>query len=132
MQVDRLSQITLTALVAGLVVFGLLTVGGPGKGRMEKRDETRWSDLQELSAYIRCVADTDGETLPGSLDPAVGTCQRDLRLEDPFNGAPYNYARVSDTAYRLCAGFEDPDWLVETGGAVIDRATGCVQFTYTP
>lgn len=131
MRIDRLAQIALAVLVAALVVFGLLTVGGPGKGRVEKRDATRLEDLQQISIYIRCVADTQGETLPVSL--ALGdTCQRDLRLSDPFTGAPYAYERVSDTAYRLCAGFEDPDWLIETRRADLDRATGCIQFTYTP
>ncbi|MBR9652184.1 hypothetical protein [Thalassovita aquimarina] len=131
MQADRLAQTALAALVAGLVVFGLLTVGGPGKGRIEKRDDTRMSDLLVLSSYVRCVADTQGKTLPASLAP-VDTCQRDLRLTDPYTDTPYRYERVSDTAYRLCAGFEDPDWIIETRGADIDRATGCLQYTYTP
>jgi hypothetical protein len=131
MRADRLAQVALAALVAGLVVFGLLTVGGPGKGRMEKRDATRLSDLSDLNFYVRCVANTQGKSLPASLAP-VETCQRELRLADPFTGAPYRYERVSATAYRLCAGFEDPDWVIEARNADLDRATGCLQFTYTP
>ncbi|MYM56103.1 hypothetical protein [Thalassovita mangrovi] len=131
MQADKIAQTALAALVAGLIVFGLLTVGGPGKGRMEKRDGTRLSDLQSLSIFVRCVADTQDKTLPDTLAP-VDTCQRDLRLADPYTGEDYRYERVSDTAYRLCAEFEDPDWIIETRAASLDRATGCLQYTYTP
>ncbi|WP_212524921.1 hypothetical protein [Actibacterium sp. MT2.3-13A] len=131
MRTDRLAQIALAALVAALVVFGLLTVGGPGKGRMERRDATRLSDLQDLGQYVRCVANTQDKTLPAGLAP-VETCQRELRLADPFTGAPYLYQRVSDTAYRLCAGFEDTGWVAEARERDLDPATGCLQFTYTP
>ena len=131
MRADRVAEITLAALVAGLVIVGVLTVGGPGKGRLEKRDSTRLSDLRAISQYVYCVASTQDRVLPGSLAP-VKTCQRDLRLNDPFTDTLYRYERVSDTAFRLCAGFEDPDWAIKNGGADLDRATGCLQYTYRP
>ncbi|MDX1781955.1 MAG: hypothetical protein R3256_11625 [Thalassovita sp.] len=131
MRADRAVQVALALLVAGLVILGLFTVGGPGKGRLEMRDATRLSDLREISQYVYCVANTQDRVLPGSLAP-VQTCQRDLRLADPFTDTSYRYEPVSDTAFRLCAGFEDPDWVIENGGADLDRATGCLQYTYRP
>jgi len=131
MPADRLPLIALAALVAALVALGLLTVGGPGAGRMEKRDEIRLSDLSEISGYVRCVADAEGKSLPDALTPMT-TCQRDLRLTDPYTDAPYRYDRVSDTSFRLCAGFENPDWVIEVRNAELDPETGCLQYSYTP
>lgn len=131
MQAERLPLIALAALVAGLVALGLLAVGGPGAGRMEKRDDARLSDLQEISQYVRCVADAQGKVLPEALDPMT-TCQRDLRRTDPFTDAPYRYERVSDTSYRLCAGFEGAERMSRNIAARLDPETGCLQFSYTP
>ena len=131
MRPDRLAPVALGALVAALIVFGLRSVGGPGKGRQEQRDTTRLQDLRDLRTYVVCVANTQDKTLPTGLVP-VETCQREIRLADPFTGAPYLYERVSDTAFRLCATFEDPDWIIAFRAADLDRGTGCLQFTYTP
>ena len=60
------------------------------------------------------------------------TCGGDRRFEDPYTGAPYRYERVTDTAFRLCAGFGNVARLNGIRAAEIGPATGCLQFTYTP
>lgn len=118
-------------LAAVLVIAGLATVGGPGQGRLERRDETRLSDLQRLASYVRCVADTQQQTLPDALRP-VETCTAQVRFDDPYTGMAYRYEKVTGTAFRLCAGFEDADSLNDGRWGEVEPATGCIQHTYTP
>jgi hypothetical protein len=131
MRAERIARVALGALVAGLVVAGLVSVGGPGAARTERQDDTRLDDLQRLASYVRCVADTQDRTLPGALRP-VETCEGGQRFEDPYTGAPYRYEKVTDTAFRLCAGFGNAARLNAIRAAEIDPATGCLQVTYTP
>lgn len=131
MKADRLALAGLVLVALGLVAAGLLTVGGPGAGRSEQRDRTRLGDVERLGNYVACVADTNGGVLPDALRP-VGTCAGGERFEDPFDGTPYTYEKLSDTAYRLCAAFEDPGRLDREGWARLDSASGCIQFTYAP
>jgi len=131
MRAETIAGIALGLLAAALVVAGLATVGGPGQGRIERRDETRLSDLQRLATYVRCVADTQQQSLPDALRP-VETCQAEMRFDDPYSGTAYRYEKLTDTAFRLCARFEETDWLNDVRRGEIDPATGCMQFTYTP
>lgn len=132
MRAERIGQAGLVVLALGLVVAGLATVGGPGKGRTEAQDRTRLSDLQNLSHYVDCVADAQGKRLPETLE-TVESCKRELRFADPFTGETYRYERVSDTAFRVCARFADPEGL--PGGwsdPFLDAETGCLLHPYRP
>lgn len=126
---DAFPQIALVVLVALVIVVGLITVGGPGAGREERRDRARMSDLRDLSRHTICIAQVQGGNLPEALVEDA-SCTAEKRLNDPFTDAPYIYTRVSDIAYRLCADFEAPERL--TGNSKLDRETGCVQFNYAP
>ncbi|GAA0291185.1 hypothetical protein [Rhodovulum strictum] len=129
MRAEGLARALLAILVVGLVGLGLLATGGPGKGRMEKRDATRLADLQGLADLAHCLARTGD--LPETLAPS-DACPRDIRLADPFTGAPYRYERLPEGAFRLCAGFEDAEWLRDTRRSDLDPATGCVVFPHRP
>jgi hypothetical protein len=131
MRGETFARIALGALAAGLVVAGLLAVGGPGTARVERRDDVRLDDIQRLADYVRCVADTQDRTLPEALRP-VETCQGGQRFEDPFSGTPYRYEKITETAFRLCAGFEDIAGINDVRRSGLDPATGCLQVTYTP
>ncbi|WP_372602631.1 hypothetical protein [Actibacterium sp.] len=130
MRTSTVVQIGIAALVGALVVAGLATVGGPMKGRTEKRDQTRLSDLREISTFVRCVADTQAKTLPDTLAP-FEACRRELRIGDPYTGTPYRYEKVSDTAYQVCADFEDLPWMIENVDRSLDPETGCLSYSYT-
>ena len=131
MRGETAAQIALGLLAAGLVAAGLLAVGGPGTARIERQDDVRLEDLRRLGDYVRCVADTQDRKLPEALRP-VETCEGDQRFEDPHSGAAYRYEKVTDTAFRLCADFEDIPRLNGLRSGGIDPETGCLQFTYTP
>lgn len=129
MRPEAAARIALAVLVVGLVGIGLAVTGGPGKGRVERRDQTRLWDLNQLRDYVFCIAESRGNVLPDTLEP-VEICRRDIRLSDPFTGAPYRYEKVSPTSFRLCAVFEDPDWVTDNLGASLDRDTGCLHFAH--
>jgi len=129
MRPETLARTLLAILVVGLVGLGLLATGGPGKGRMEKRDVTRLTDLQALADLAYCLAGTGD--LPAALVPG-DACPREIRLADPFTGTPYRYERLAGGAFRLCAGFEDAEWLRGTRRGDLDPATGCVVFPHRP
>lgn len=131
MRSETLAQIALATLVLGLVVLGLVATGGPGKGRMERRDETRLSDLNLLRSHVLCVAESRGDVLPDRLEP-LETCRHDIRFADPFTGEPYRYERLSPTAFRLCATFEDPASVHDWRDDALDKETGCLHQTFDP
>ena len=132
MRAERFGQAGLVLLALGLVVLGLATVGGPGKGRTESQDRTRLSDLQTLSAYVECVAEAQGRRLPETLD-TVEACKFQTRLSDPFTAEAYRYERVSATAFRVCARFADLEGLPAVWQVPhFDRESGCILHPYRP
>jgi hypothetical protein len=122
----------IAGVVAAVVGLGLSVTGGPGAGRMAKRDQERLSDLLNLVQFIHCRADAASGILPDRLDPDPA-CNVDIRLSDPFTGFAYSYARTGDTGFRICAGFEQPQALTEIhlDDASFERSTGCVVGTHT-
>ncbi|WP_198666059.1 DUF5671 domain-containing protein [Tropicimonas sp. IMCC34043] len=121
----------LALLVVPLAILGLVATGGPGKGRIERRDEARIRDLATFSVYANCVAQTHGGTLPETLgiDP---DCQWDVRFADPFSNAPYRYKRLSASAYQVCGDFEDAAWVADLAPPDFDTETGCIHASYRP
>ena len=123
-----LPQFLLGAGVVAALAAGFRLIGGPEAARMENRDHKRISDLHSLQAHVTCLAKTKGNILPQVLDET-----RDCpapRLTDRFTDAPYRYARLSETAYEICAEFELPDRLRHSRR--FDAETGCLHGTYTP
>lgn len=131
MQNNSLAQIALAVLVTGAIVGGLLTVGGPGQGRMERRDSTRLQDLRGLGRYVICLAKHNNDTLPDNLSEAA-FCPGNDRLGDPFTGAPYAYERLGSNSFRVCTSFEAPDRIEYYDMGNFDPATGCYTHVYYP
>lgn len=131
MRPEAFARIALAVLVVGLVALGLVVVGGPGRGRMESRDETRLSDLHRVRTYVICVAKSGGGVLPDRLE-RLEICQQDIRFADPFTGEPYRYERLSPTAFRLCATFEDPERIQDRRWDALAKETGCLHETFDP
>jgi len=119
------------ALALTAIVAGLLSVGGPGSARMDERDAERVRDLQELRYFVECIAASTDGTVPDSLDGS-DICTRDLNRADPLTDTYYSYERLSDTAYRLCADFENPARAAEYFAIPLDSESGCVTWAYTP
>lgn len=129
MQTEDLAKIGFGVVVVLAIIGGIATVGGPATGRMEKRDQARISDLNELRNYVTCVARARDKTLPDSLD-GNSECKRNLNRTDPFDGTPYVYRKLSDTSYELCANFERPEALSRWQGQNLHSETGCLRYEY--
>lgn len=97
----RPPMIALMSLILIAIVAALWTIGGPSQARAERRDMTRWQDLQTLARHMDCLL-LDGKTISG----ASATCPGQPRAEDPFTGTAYVVEQVTDQHITLCAGFE--------------------------
>lgn len=104
---SKLVGIIATVLVAALVVAGLFAVGSPGTARQLRADEQRRQDLMELHFELAQYVFDEG-SLPDSLE--------DLNLfnryagsfdprRDPETGEFYEYTKLSDSEYEVCAVF---------------------------
>lgn len=99
-----------TALVVGLVIAGLVAVGSPATARKYKFDQERRNRISQLNYVLASYIREEGE-LPRSLE-AISQQQMaqsgygsDLR-RDPRTGEPFEYRRLSDREYEVCATFE--------------------------
>jgi hypothetical protein len=105
----RLVGIVASVAVAALVVAGLFAVGSPATARKFKADQRRVEQLEELHrALVRHFAD-EGE-LPDSLRALNNTVFEsyggvDPRF-DPETGKTFEYRKVSDREYEVCARFD--------------------------
>jgi hypothetical protein len=123
MESNRTTVLLAAIAIAGAIVAGVWTVGGPAQGAAERRDNTRIDDLRRLSRLVDCEARSEGR-LPARLE-ASAACGSTANLADPYTGAPYRYEIVTPTSYRICADFETAVGLFyyDTG---FDAATGCL------
>ena len=110
--------ITLASILTlATVAYGIFLAGSPMKGRFERFDELRLSDLRAIHAEI--LNDVYGmnhysietpvkelpQPLPLSLEQVSMNAQyQKLRISDPDTGVPYEYI-VKGTTYQLCASF---------------------------
>ncbi len=128
----RASPNLAAVLIAGLgmlvVTLALTFTGGPGQGRMERRDETRLQDLQLIASQVECLALAAEGQLPAGPGPTP-LCPADPRVTDPYTGTPYRYEILSADAFRLCADFEtDLAARMPWNPVDVDAEAGCLHF----
>jgi|GEM_PF-4376238 hypothetical protein len=118
-------QLSLTMLVISIVIAGLITVGGPEAGRVEKRDDQRYRELQDVRRQLDCLARAGGESLPAEIIETE-TCSSALSEGALLLSEGYRYLPQDDGNYLLCATFEDIDKLrqrylrgeIDSGGCI--------------
>ena len=99
------------ALVCGTLVAALMSVGGPGHARMEKRDAQRAQDLLALGEFYRCTLPAGADTETG-VAPSPKHCsgkQQAPTAKDPLTGQPYEMTRKGERGFEVCATFELED-----------------------
>ena len=94
------AMISLVSVVAA-VIAGFWLLGSPSQQRLIALDGDRIRDLQ---AIAREIQDFPGEdSVPPESLPAPRNGFNDFR--DPVTDEPYEYRRLSETHYELCATF---------------------------
>lgn len=94
------------ALVIGVVVYGIVLSGSPAKQRSLQFDQTRVSDLQQISFAVDEYWERNTQ-LPESLEDLRDQRYTYVRsATDPRTGELYEYRMVSEKSYELCAVFE--------------------------
>jgi hypothetical protein len=86
-------------IVVLIVAVAFATIGPPGRARSEALDQQRVSDLGDTAADLHEDYGGAGASLPATLSRP--------RL-DPVTDVPYEYRRLGDERYELCAVFELP------------------------
>ncbi|TSC60385.1 MAG: hypothetical protein LiPW15_263 [Parcubacteria group bacterium LiPW_15] len=91
-------------LVAIVIIFGLWSIGGPGAAKMQRMDDQRISDLQNLQSQI--IYYWQGkQKLPATLEGLVDSTRGVYVPVDPETGAAYSYKTTGDLSFELCAKF---------------------------
>jgi uncharacterized protein YjeT (DUF2065 family) len=119
------------AIAVIAVVAGFISVGGPQAARQTRQDATRLGDLNDIRSFVECVARATDQSVPESLE-GQDICNWEVPFRDPYSDVPYGYEKLSDTAYRLCAGFENPQRMATRYALPMDIETGCITWTFQP
>ena len=93
------------AVVAGAaIIVGVISVGGPETGRLERLDAERVEDLRGIMRAMDRFW-TDHERLPATLDELAEYPRVRVDTLDPGSEEPYGYRIVDEDTYELCAVF---------------------------
>lgn len=87
-------------VIAGAIATGLNMTGGPAHQRLIRLDETRIRDLDMLTERLRIRYQRD-KNIPTSLQELDGSLPK-----DPTSHANYDYRRMNDKTFKLCARFD--------------------------
>jgi len=104
--------IAATIVVTFAIVWGFVVAGSPATRRLERLDEQRLQDLQNIASEIQSmVINSDKkrelkEPLPKTLDEVAQRARASrVNSHDPQTGEPYRYTIKNETTYELCATF---------------------------
>jgi hypothetical protein len=101
---------TTALVVAGIVVFaaivtGIIMVGTPTEGRLERLDARRVQDLKGIMQATDSVW-ARSQRLPASLQELADDPRLNVQIIDPGSGEQYEYTVVGEDSYELCATFD--------------------------
>lgn len=91
---------TIIVVGAAIVVGGLL-IGTPGQQRLQKFDEKRVSDLQQIEYAV-----SDHLRQNTALPAALSDVKYMTMPTDPETGAAYTYTPTGEKTFELCAVFD--------------------------
>ena len=98
---DRAFAAVATAAVVAAIAAGFWVLGTPGRQREIAADRQRSQDLMAIAQRLpdQYPADDDNFELPATLDATeLG--------HDPLTNQPYEYGRLGDRTFELCATFD--------------------------
>lgn len=92
-----------TALILFSIVWGFSVLGSPRTQQLIKYDTQKVSDLQNISNQINNYYSNKG-VLPNSFDE-LKTIYYSFSTVDSQTQKPYEYKKLSETTYNICAEF---------------------------
>lgn len=95
----------LAVAAIGAVGGGFLLVGSPEEARLQRLDDRRVSDLQQIQRAVS-LQWTRTRHLPESIDAAVRETSAAEPLRDPTAQVPYDYRVLDGANYEVCATFD--------------------------
>jgi hypothetical protein len=98
---DRAFAAVATVAVGLAIAAGFWVLGTPGRQREIAADRQRLQDVAAIAQRLhdQYIADNDSFELPATLEAI------DLR-NDPLTNQPYEYQKVGDRTFELCATFD--------------------------
>ncbi len=118
------------AVILFSIVWGFSVLGSPRTQQLLKYDKQKVSHLQNLNIQIQQYYDIKG-FLPQTIDD-LSTGGYSFTKNDSQTGKPYEYVKLSETEYNLCAVF-NKDLAEDTKGDVYpnrDYGYGNIFWTY--
>jgi hypothetical protein len=94
-----------TTAVAASIVAGVILVGTPESGRLERLDTDRVEHLQGIMRAIDRFGDEDGR-LPDTLEELANDPRAAVDILDPESLESYEYRVLDESTYELCAVFD--------------------------
>ena len=120
MRREQIATAGIGLLAALLVGAGLMVVGGPEQGRIERRDAKRMVALRIYSDCLTHIPAADLANVPNEH------CQ-DRSLTGVAGDEALRFELIGSKEIRVCARFEYPDRQLTYGiKGDFDAATGCL------
>ena len=94
-----------TAVVVVSIVAGVIMIGSPVEGRLQRLDSGRISDFRGVMSASDLFWSRN-ERLPESLSKLAEDPRTSNNTVDPGTAEPYEYRAVGDDTYELCATFD--------------------------
>ena len=105
MSIGRIAALVSSLVVLIAIIAGFIVAGSPSERRLERLDERRVSDLQQLSRALD-VYWSEHQELPENLLDLLDGRRLAVLPVDPVSRLPYAYQPLSPDHYRLCAQFD--------------------------
>jgi len=102
---ERILAVAATVVIVAAVIAGLLLTESPLTARAERFDTERLRDLNTVANVLDDYY-WQHHVIPEDLSIFATEYDFEHSSTDPRTGEPYEFERVSDLSYRLCATFE--------------------------
>jgi type II secretory pathway pseudopilin PulG len=93
----------IAVIVVAVLIAAFVTNGNPFEKQKQARDQQRLSGLSQISTEVQNYYQKN-KKVPDNMTQLDTTYLQDLR--DPQTNNPYEYQKVDDERYKLCATFE--------------------------
>lgn len=95
----------ISVIVAAAIIAGFFIVGSPAEERARRLDEERVWNLQSIQSEIVTYWSNKG-FLPEGLEEMDNPLRGFSVPTDPLTGDPYEYEKLGDLEFSLCANFQ--------------------------